>query len=114
MITEHPLPAGLRLHPLRAQDLTASDLGAAFGCDAYKTQLQLYAEKTGQLQPQADNNQMRRGRWLETAVLHAIRETHPDWDVRPVERYLRDPDLRLGATPDYFADIGDGAVTNVQ
>jgi putative phage-type endonuclease len=62
---------------LRAHDLTASDIGAAAGVDPYKSPLALYAEKIGMLMPQADNNAMRRGRWLEAAVLSAIRETHP-------------------------------------
>jgi predicted phage-related endonuclease len=111
MIERH---AGARLNPLRAQDLTASDIAAAFGVSPYKTQLALYAEKAGLLAPVSDNPMMRRGRWLESSVLYAIRETYPDWDVRPVGLYLRDPDIRLGATPDYFADIGDGKVTNIQ
>lgn len=99
---------------MRAQDLTASDVGAAAGLDPYKSPLALYAEKTGMLLPQADNNAMRRGRWLEAAVLSAIREENPDWDVRPAKVYLRDPALRLGATPDAVAQTHQPGLTNIQ
>ena len=99
---------------LRSLDLTASDIGAAVGVDPYKSRLALYAEKTGMLMPQADNNAMRRGRWLESAVLAAIREENPDWEVRPAGIYLRDPQLRLGATPDALAATDQPGVTNIQ
>lgn len=98
----------------RANDLTASDIGAAVGLDPYKTPLKLYAEKTGLLMPDGDNPQMRRGRWLEAAVLEAIREEHPDWEVRPAKVYLRDGALRLGASPDAIAATDEPGVTNIQ
>lgn len=99
---------------MRAQDLTASDIGAALGLDPYKSRLAVYAEKTGLLMPQADNNAMRRGRWLEAAVLSAIREQNPDWEIKPASIYLRDPEIRLGATPDALAFTDKPGVTNVQ
>lgn len=100
---------------LRSQDLTASDIGAAVGVDPYKSRLALYAEKTGLLMPQGDNNAMRRGRWMEAAVLEAIRDENPDWVVEKANVYLRDPALRLGATPDALAQTGIvPGLTNVQ
>lgn len=114
MIERHAMPEGMRLHPLRATDLTASDIGAAAGLDRYKSPLALYAEKTGLLLGQADNAAMRRGRWLEAAVLSAIREENPEWIVRPAAIYLRDPELRLGATPDFIAATDEPGLTNIQ
>lgn len=98
----------------RAQDLTASDVGAAVGLDRYKSPLKLYAEKTGLLMGDPDNASMRRGRWLEAAVLSAIREEHPDWEVRPALVYLRDTALRIGATPDAVAQTDKPGLTNIQ
>jgi predicted phage-related endonuclease len=98
----------------RALDLTASDIAAAAGLDRFKTPLQLYAEKTGMIMPAADNAMMRRGRWLESAVLEAIRDEHPEWDVVPVKRYYRDTELRLGATPDARAVTDEPGFTNIQ
>jgi len=99
---------------MRADDLTASDIGAAIGVDKYKSALKLYAEKTGMVMPDPDNPAMRRGRWLEAAVLSAIAEQNPDWEIRPAKVYVRDPELRLGATPDAIAITDLPGVTNVQ
>lgn len=99
---------------LRAHDLTASDIGAAVGIDPYKTPLRLYAEKLGTLQAEPDSNIMRRGRWMEAAVLEALREEQPGWVVEKCNVYLRDPALRLGATPDAVATTDDGEIVNVQ
>ena len=100
MIERHATIHGA-LHPLRANDLTASDMGAAVGDSPFKTQLELYAEKTGHLQPKSETPVMRRGRLLEPVAVSMLREEHPDWDIRyPLNLYLRDPELRLGATPD--------------
>lgn len=113
MIERHFITDRATWLALRAQDLTASDIGAAAGLDHFKTPLALYAEKTGQLVV-SDNNLMRRGRWLEAAVLEAIRDEHPTWEVRKSSLYLRDPDLRLGATPDAFVWDDHGIMTNCQ
>jgi predicted phage-related endonuclease len=88
---------------MRSHDLTASDIGAVIGIDPYKTPYQVWAEKAG-LAETADSNILRRGRWLEPAVLEALKEELPDWRfVRP-GIYLRDPDCRLGATPDALGE----------
>jgi predicted phage-related endonuclease len=88
---------------LRMQDLTASDVGAVAGVDSNRTPLKVYAEKTGMIGPTPDNGPMARGRWFEPAILEALREKHPTWDIRRAGVYLRDPEVRLGATPDFVA-----------
>jgi len=88
----------------RRQDVTASVVGALFGVHPYTTALRIYAEKRGVEFPDADNKTMRRGRWLEPAVATAVEEERPDWKLRAPRLYLRDPDLRLGCTPDYFIE----------
>lgn len=99
---------------MRSHDLTASDIGAAIGIDPYKTALQLYAEKTGEIMPAGDSNLMRRGRWLESAVLAALAEEHPSWEIERPKIYLRDAELRLGATPDALAATDEPGITNIQ
>jgi predicted phage-related endonuclease len=88
----------------RKQDVTASVVGALFGVHPYTTSLRIYAEKRGVEFPDADNKTMRRGRGLEPAVATAVEEERPDWTLRSPKVYLRDPDLRLGCTPDYFIE----------
>jgi len=114
MIERHRITSREQWLGLRASDLTASDVGAAAGVDPHKTTLKLYAEKTGLLMADGDNNLMRRGRWLEPAVIEALRDQHPDWQITQPRLYLRDTELRLGATPDAIAQTNEPGLTNIQ
>ena len=84
----------------RQADVTASDVAAVFGLHPWKTPLQLWADKTGVDSGTAETAAMRRGRWLEDAVIAACRDQHPDWHIEKPGVYLRAPDYRIGATPD--------------
>jgi predicted phage-related endonuclease len=88
---------------LRMQDITASDVAIVCGEAAYGSQAELYAEKKGLRPPLTDNPVLRRGRWDEPAVFEALAEYKPHWELTRAKIYLRDPELRLGATPDGFA-----------
>lgn len=99
----------------RKADVTASDLGALSGVSPYKTRLELWMEKTGLKQSGGETNLMRRGRWLEGATLIALREEMPDWRIEKANVYLRDTELRLGATPDLVAEEPDSTeLINIQ
>jgi predicted phage-related endonuclease len=86
----------------RKQDVTASSVAALFGQHPYATALKLHLEKRGIEFSKPDDRVLRRGRWLEPAVAKAVMEKRPEWKLEPAGVYLRDPDLRLGATPDFF------------
>lgn len=88
----------------RRRDLTASDLGALVGVDRFRTPYAIYAEKTGEIPPAEENDSMRRGRWLEPAILLALREQYPTWRIEQANVYLRDSEIRLGCTPDFVAE----------
>jgi predicted phage-related endonuclease len=87
---------------LRKPDITASTIGALFNCHPYTTPLKIYAEKRGTEFNIEDNKVMRRGRWLEPAVRKAVEEERPNWKLVEPNEYLRDPDYRIGATPDFY------------
>lgn len=91
---------------LRKQDVTASEVAALFGAHPFKTALQVYAEKTGMSAGQGDNPAMRRGRILEPGCIVALQELHPEWSIVKATEYLRDAELRIGATPDYYRNAG--------
>ena len=95
---------------MRKQDVTASDVGAICGVEAYKSAAGVWLDKVGRGQQQDDNNLLRRGRLLEPAVLAYVREEQPHWDLFQPGVYLRDPELRLGATPDAVARTASGEV----
>lgn len=92
---------------LRKQDVTASDVAAVFGLHPYRTPLQLWADKTSIGHDTPDNAAMRRGRWLEDAVIAAFKDHHPECtDVVKPGIYVRAPVYRLGCTPDAICDGG--------
>lgn len=91
---------------MRAQDVTASDVAplAGVGAKGGRTAFRVYLEKAGLISPDgADTNLMWRGRLLEPAVMAAVGEEQPGWTIKPAGVYVRDPLIRLGATPDAVA-----------
>lgn len=88
----------------RHQDVTASVAAALLDAHPYVTRLGLYAAKTAaDPAPVPDSPQMRRGRHMERVAVEMLREDHPHpgWTVvGPVNAYYRDPELRIGCTPD--------------
>jgi predicted phage-related endonuclease len=87
---------------LRANDVTASGVGALFGLHPYQTPRGLFAEKTDVLTEDEDTVAMRRGRLLEDAVAKAYQERHPSYKILKARHYYRAAELRLGATPDFL------------
>jgi predicted phage-related endonuclease len=102
MIERRPITDRNEWLAWRREDVTASVVGALFGAHPYTTALRIYAEKRGVEFPDEDNKVMRRGRWLEPAVAKAVEELRPEWKLEAPNIYLRDPDIRLGCTPDFY------------
>lgn len=88
---------------LRARDITASDVPAVCGEGVYGTAAQVWAHKRGMIPAQEMTEPMKRGIWFEPAVFEALAMEQPTWELRRAKVYLRDPDARLGATPDGVA-----------
>lgn len=91
----------------RGQDVTASVVGALFGVHQYTTPYELWAIKSGRV-PRVDeeSDAMRRGRLLEPVAVAILREERQEWQIdysTEAQVYYRDPDRRLGATPDVIA-----------
>ncbi|CUA90850.1 YqaJ viral recombinase family protein [Chelatococcus daeguensis] len=96
---------------LREADVTASVAACLLGREVhdYQTAFGLYMLKTGQIAEDPDEAPpMLRGRLLEPVALQLLQEKHPEWTVVQPCVYLRDPDARLGATPDAYATNADG------
>jgi predicted phage-related endonuclease len=87
---------------LRKSDVTASVVAALFGAHPYTSALKLYLAHSGVEFDQADDRVLRRGRLMEPAVALAVSEERPDWKIEKCDSYYRDPELHLGATPDFF------------
>jgi predicted phage-related endonuclease len=85
----------------RQQDITASAAGALLGLHPYQTAFGLWAEKTGLVSSDgATSPAMQRGLELEPIAIARLAKLHPTWSVERPNAYYRDPEARLGATPD--------------
>lgn len=71
-VERHAITSRHQWLELRKVDVTASDTPALCGVDRYGTALRVWAEKTGLIAPAADSPTLRRGRWLEAAVIEAV------------------------------------------
>lgn len=99
---------------LRTKAATASDAGCLFGVHPWKTIYGLYHEKRGELEPQAENGRMRRGREIEPIVATHLQEAFPEWQVTDPKVFLYEPESRLGATPDRYVRDSDGKFADCQ
>ena len=114
MIQRIPITDRKQWLDLRKKDVTASAVGCLLDVHDYLTPLELWAHKTGRLGDAEDNPAMKRGRLLEPVAIELIREKHPDWAIWIPREYLRDPDRRIGATPDLYVKKPDGRTGIVQ
>lgn len=88
----------------RGKDVTASTVAALFDEHPFMSRYELWALKTGRLRrSMEDTPQMQRGRLLEPVAVQLLREQKPKWKIEhnaATETYYRDPEARLGGTPD--------------
>jgi predicted phage-related endonuclease len=114
MIERYPITDRESWLAMRRQDLTASDIGAVAGVDPYRTALSVFTDKLG-LGVTFQTALMQRGIWLEAAAHEAMVDTLPNWKIINPKIYLRDPEIRLGCTPDRLAEDEDiGGLINCQ
>jgi predicted phage-related endonuclease len=84
----------------RQVDITASDVAPALGLHPDRTIAKVWAEKTGLISPEPPTEFLEYRLSLEAAAIDWLQRKRPTWEIRRGSVYLRDPDLRLGATPD--------------
>lgn len=89
---------------LRTKDVTASQIGALFSVHPWSTVASVYASKSG-MDLDGDDVEtalMRRGNLLEPVVGAEVARLRPAWQVIKCKEYLRDPEARIGCTPDFL------------
>jgi predicted phage-related endonuclease len=87
----------------REQDITASVVAALFGVHPYETVYGIASRLAGlKLSEPRSSPVMSRGREFQEVVGRYLQRNHETWKIRAANVYLRDPALRLGATPDFF------------
>lgn len=103
MIERIPITDREQWLSLRKADVTASAVGALFGMHPYQSAYGLFQEKNGLDLDEPDSGVLRRGRLLEGVVALCVEEQHPEWKIEKATDYFRDPVVRVGCTPDFFA-----------
>jgi putative phage-type endonuclease len=91
----------------RRKGIGASEAAAALGLDPYRSPLELWALKTGRIQPQAENEAMRLGLLLEP-VLAGLYQGRGTQTITEQQVFVRHPELPLFATLD--AVNSDGVI----
>lgn len=102
----------------RKRDVTASVVASLFGIHEFVTPYALWAEKSGRKRTDNILNEaINRGRLMEPVAVNVLSQDFPEWDIvhntGEGVKYFRDPEKRLGATPDMFVNCplrGEGIV----
>lgn len=89
---------------LRKRDVTASAVAATLGLHPYISRLALFKEKSGLELPETRNAMLEWRLLLEPVVAEAVARQRPGWRIVKATEYLRDPDARIGATPDFYIE----------
>lgn len=97
----------------RRSDVTASAAAALFGEHPFLSREQYAARLRGTSDAGTssvpDSPAMRRGRVMEAGVAIAVAEERPHWTLEKAHTYHRLPELRLGASPDFWISSTDPA-----
>jgi predicted phage-related endonuclease len=107
-VEQHSITSREQWLGLRKSDITASIAGALLGVHEFTTPYALWCLKSGRIEEDPEESApMRRGRLLEPVAVQLMRELRPTWKIERGGIYLRDPDSRIGATPDVFVEDPD-------
>lgn len=87
---------------LRSRDITSTESSALFCMSPYETNFELWHRKRvgGGTNIDFDNERMQAGRHIEPAIASLVSERY-GVQVRPMKKYARDNDARMGASFDF-------------
>lgn len=92
---------------LRVKDITSTEAPALFGLSPYMTSFELWhRKKDAAVVDFIDNERVRWGSRLQDAIAAGIAKDN-GWTVRRMDEYVRDAELRLGASFDFRVLKGD-------
>lgn len=98
---------------LRKQDITSTEIAALFGVSPYMTAYGLWHAKKGHLDTDFEETErMTWGTRLQDAIASGICQDE-NWTGRPMDEYIRLPELRIGSSFDWEANGGLLEVKNV-
>lgn len=99
---------------LRRQDVTSTEVAALFGCSPYMTEFELWHRKKGNVEVDFEpNERVVWGQRLQDSIAAGIAHDQ-SWSVRRMNEYMRDRDLRAGASFDFECVIHEDEGSPVQ
>jgi predicted phage-related endonuclease len=103
MIERHEIKNRESWLALRQRDITASDVAAVLGLHPDRTIAKVWARKCELIPEESPSEFFEYRLALEAAGIDWLQRKRPAWEIRRGGVYLRDPNARLGATPDAVA-----------
>lgn len=86
---------------MRREDITSTEVSALFDCSPYITKFELWHRKKNAVEVEFKGNErVVWGQRLESAIAEGIAQDE-NWTIRHMTEYIRDKELRLGASFDY-------------
>lgn len=96
----------------RTKDITSTEVGALFGLSPYVTYFELWhRKKTGVIVSIEENERMRWGLALQDAIAKEVAKEQ-GWYIRRMDEYIRDSELRVGASFDFDNHVPTGRVND--
>lgn len=92
------------------QFMSASKIAAVMGHSTYDSWFSLWHRMKGNILPDPDDDQTRRGHYLEPAILGWFKDQHPDWTVHKTGMWVHPEIEWAAASPDAIAHTPDGPV----
>lgn len=85
----------------RTKDITSTEIAGLFGFSPYTTEFEIWhTKKAGTIVEIAGNERMKWGTALQDAIAAEIAKEQ-GWTIRSMDEYMRDTDLRAGASFDF-------------
>lgn len=92
---------------LRTKDITSTEAAALFGISPYMTKFELWhRKKSGDVVKLEGNERMKWGTRLQDAIAAGVAEEQ-GWHIRRMDEYIRDDELRVGASFDFSIESDD-------
>lgn len=102
------------IREIRTQDVTSTEVAALFGCSPYKTHFELWHEKRNKTSEVLEENErMQWGLRLQSAIARGVAEDN-GWLIREKSEYVRNKDLRIGASFDFEVETPVKALLEIK
>lgn len=90
---------------LRAKDVTSTEVSALFGISPYCTEFELWHRKHDLIASDFQENERTQwGQRLQDSIAAGI-AADKNWNIRKMDEYMRDTDLRMGSSFDFAIEM---------